>query len=77
MTRREALERIAQPAYDKETIEHDFEYVATKLDLSAAELRTLMHGPNKSYRDYRNSMAMIKVATQVLRALGVQETIIR
>jgi N-acetyl sugar amidotransferase len=77
MTRPEALERIAHPAYDEATIAHDFEYVATKLDLSAAELQRLMDGPNKSYRDYRNNMPLINAGTQVLRVLGIQKTIIR
>lgn len=77
MTRVEALERIAQPAHDEKTIAQDFEYVATKLDLDVVELRQLMNGPNKSYRDYRNNMTMIKVGTQVLRALGLQNAIIR
>jgi N-acetyl sugar amidotransferase len=77
MTRGEALEKIAQPAYDKATIADDFEYVATKLDLSVAALRDLMNGPNKSYRDYKNSMPLINAGTQVLRLLGVQRAIIR
>jgi hypothetical protein len=70
-------DRVAQPARSKETMEQDFEYVASKLDLSVAELRALQGGPNKSYRDYRNSMAMITLGTQVLRALGLQQAIIR
>jgi N-acetyl sugar amidotransferase len=77
MTREEALRRIAEPAYDSETIGQDFEYVATKLDLSVAELRELMNGPNKSYRDYKSSMKVIDFGTQVLRALGLQQVIIR
>jgi N-acetyl sugar amidotransferase len=77
MTRDEALRRIAEPAYDQETIAQDFEYVATKLDLSVAELRELMSGPNKSYRDYKSSMRVIDLGTQVLRALGLQQVIIR
>ena len=77
VTREEALKRISQPAYDAETIAEDFEYVATKLDLTVAELRELMNGPNKSYRDYRNSMTMINAGTRVLRALGLQLAIIR
>jgi hypothetical protein len=51
--------------------------VASKLDLSVAELRALQDGPNRSYRDYKNGMAMIGVGTQVLRALGIQQAIIR
>ena len=77
MTREEALQRVGQPAYDEATVTQDFEYVATKLDLSVAELRALMNGPNKSYRDYKSSMTLIGIGTQVLRALGIQQAIIR
>jgi N-acetyl sugar amidotransferase len=77
MTRNEALRKIAQRAYDDETIAQDFEYVATKLDLSADALRDLMKAPNKTYRDYRNSMPLINAGTQVLRLLGLQKAILR
>ena len=77
MTREEALERIAQPAYDEATIAQDFEYVATKLDLSVKELKQLLEGSNRSYRDYRNSMSLIEFGTKVLRATGEQRAIIR
>jgi len=77
MTREAALERIAQPAYDEATIAQDFEYIATKLDLTAAELKKLLEGTNRSYRDYRNSMSLIEFGTKVLRATGEQRAIIR
>jgi N-acetyl sugar amidotransferase len=77
LTRDEALQKIALPAYDAETIADDFEYIATKLDLSVAELRELLNGPNKTYRDYKNSMTLIDLGTRVLRALGIQRAIIR
>jgi N-acetyl sugar amidotransferase len=77
MAREEALERLAHPAYDRATIAQDFEYVATKLDLTVAELEQIMAGPNKTYRDYRNSMGLIDVGTRILRAAGVQRAIIR
>jgi N-acetyl sugar amidotransferase len=77
LTRAQALERIAKPAYAEDTIADDFEYIATKLDLSVAELKALMAGPNKSYRDYSNAMAPIELGTRVLRLLGVQRAIIR
>jgi hypothetical protein len=77
LSRDEALRRISQPAYDAETIAHDFEYVATRLDISVDELRALMNGPNHTYRDYRNSMTMIEAGTRILRAAGVQRAIIR
>ena len=77
MTREEALERIAKAAYDEATIGQDFEYIATKLDVSVAELEALLHGPKKSFRDYKSAMPMIHLGTQVMRALGVQRAIIR
>jgi N-acetyl sugar amidotransferase len=77
MTREEALARIAQPAYDPETIAADFEYIATKLDLTVEEFRALMNGSNRSYRDYRNQMALYNVGTKVLRAIGVQRAVMR
>lgn len=77
MTRDEALERIALPAYDAETIAEDFEYIATKLGLTVDELRALHAGPNRSYRDYRNNMGLIDLGTTILRATGVQRAIIR
>lgn len=77
MTRQEALEKIAQPAYDPDTIAEDFEYIATKLGLTVDELRALHGGPNKSYHDYKNNMGLIELGTHVLRAAGVQRAIIR
>ncbi len=77
MTREEALEKLAKPAYDKETIEQDFEYIAKKLDLTVADLQKLMKGQNKTYRDYKNNMALINTGTKVLKMLGIQKAIIR
>lgn len=76
-TRDEALVEIAQPAYDAETIADDFEYIATKLDVSVQDLKNIMAGPNKTYRDYKNSMTFIEFGTKVLRLLGIQRAIIR
>jgi N-acetyl sugar amidotransferase len=77
MTREEALERISKPAYDEATIAQDFEYIATKLDISVAELEALLKGPNRSYRDYKSAMPLIQLGTAVMRAFGVQRAIIR
>jgi hypothetical protein len=77
MTRADAVEKIAAPAYDAETIAHDFEYIATKLDITVEALQELLRGSNKTYRDYANRMPLINAGTQVLRLLGVQRAIIR
>jgi hypothetical protein len=77
MTREDALARLAQPAYDEKMVAADLEFVAAKLDISEDELQTLFSGPNRSYRDYENSMGIIDLGTRVLRALGVQRALIR
>ncbi len=77
MTREDAMDKIAKPAYDEATIAQDFEYIATKLDISVEQLRELWRGPNKSYRDYKSAMPLITLGTKVMRALGVQRAIIR
>jgi N-acetyl sugar amidotransferase len=77
LSRADAIEKIAIAAYDSATIAEDFEYIATKLDLTVNELQAIMAGPNKSYHDYRNSMGWIELGTKALRALGVQRAIIR
>ena len=73
----EALERIAKPAFDDETIAQDFEYIATKLDISVEELRALHELPLRSYRDFKSAMPLIQLGTAVMRATGVQRAIIR
>ena len=77
MTREEALERIAEPELDEQTMMQDFEYVAKKVDLTVAELWELFEGENKTYRDYKNSMALITLATKAMRALGIERRVIR
>jgi N-acetyl sugar amidotransferase len=77
MTREEALNRIDQAAYDERTIIQDFEYIAKKLDLNVSELKEIMVGENKTYRDYKSSMPLISLATKLLRGFGIQKVIIR
>lgn len=77
MTREEALHKIAVSPYDDHAAEQDIEFVAKKLEISVEELKELMRGKNKSYRDYKSRMPLINFATQILRALGIQKSIIR
>lgn len=77
MTREDALRRVAEKPYDEQTISQDFEYVATKLGFTVAELRKLMNGPNKTYRDYKSRMPLITLGTKVFRMLGIEKKIMR
>lgn len=77
LKREDALAKIAVPAYTEDALAQDFEYIATKLGLSVAELQALHAGENKTYKDYANDMALIELGTKVLRGLGIQRAIIR
>lgn len=71
MTREEALEKLKTPPYDESTIQQDFEYIATKLDISVDELRGYLNAPNKSYKDYKNQEYIYNLGATVLKALGI------
>ncbi len=72
MTREEALEKLSHPAYDEGTIDHDFEYVATKLGISVQELKSYMDAPNRTYRDYKSQRSVFAVGAGVMKALGLE-----
>jgi N-acetyl sugar amidotransferase len=73
MTRKEALEKLSQPAFDEETIKHDFEYIATKLGISINELQGYLDAPNKKYTDYKNQMWLYNFGAKVMRILGIEK----
>ena len=77
MSRNDALRRLEQPAYDPVTIADDFEYIATKLGISVAELEALRDGPKKFHWDYPNNMWLIEPGTLFMRATGQQRAVMR
>ncbi len=77
VTREEALAKLEQPAYDPATIDEEFEYIATKLGISAAELRQYHEMPLKSFRDYRNQAWMFDLGAKAMKALGMERNIKR
>jgi len=77
MTREEALEKLKKPAYDPETIDDEFSYIATKLNISVEELRHYFTMPKKFYWDYKNIVSVFVIGAKILRALGVEKSIKR
>lgn len=77
MTRDEALERLRVPAYDPDTIDDEFAYIARKLGISVEELRRYHTMPLKSYNDYRNQQLMFNLGAKILRAVGIERSIKR
>jgi len=77
MTREEALEKLKKPAYDSETIDDEFKYIATKLGISVEELKGYFDAPNKSYKDYKNQESMFILGAKILKLIGVEGAIKR
>ena len=77
MTRDEALKRLEKPPYDPATIGKDFDYVATKLGISADELNYYFTMPKKFYWDYNNQEKLFNAGARVLRAIGLEASIKR
>lgn len=77
MKREDAIKEMGKLAYDPETIDQDFEYIATKLGITADELRSYHELPNKSYKDYKNQYTTFRMGTKVLRALGIERRTMR
>ena len=72
ITRQEALKMLAQPPYDEETIAHDMEYIANKLNITLEELQSYLETPNRTYRDYRNQAWIYSIGAMMMRALGLE-----
>lgn len=77
MTREEALSRLEKPAYDPNTIGEEFEYIATKLGITAEELRGYHEMPLKTYKDYANRQWMFDFGARALKVLGIERAIKR
>lgn len=73
LTRAEALKNLRSTAYNPETIEEDFNYIANKLDITPDELRAHFEGDNKTYKDYKNQMWIYNLGAKVLKSLGVEK----
>lgn len=77
MTREEALEKLSKPAYNPETIEDEFNYIATKLRITPEELKGYFTMPKKFYWDYKNNEKIFNLGAKVLKAIGVERSIKR
>lgn len=73
MTRDEALARISKPELSDDFLEHEFEYVAHKLDLTVNELRTIFEGANKTSYDYKSKRFFIELGSKSLSILGLEK----
>ena len=67
MTREEALNVLETPPYDPEQMELDKEYVAKKMGITVDEFNDIISQPNKTPKDYKNEMWVIKLGVLISR----------
>lgn len=72
MERAEAVEKLKQPSYDAETIAHDIEFVAAKLNVTVDELNGYMALPRKTYKDYASQRGIYDIGAKVAKAVGLE-----
>jgi len=77
MTRDEALKELENLPYDETEIQHDIDYVATKLGITSDELMSYHTMPKKSHRDYKSQHLLFDYGAKVLKMLGVERAIKR
>jgi len=77
MSREVALEKLKKPAYDPTTIEDEYKYIATKLNISEDELKSYFNMPKKFYFDYKNQQTIFKAGARILKFLGIERSIKR
>jgi N-acetyl sugar amidotransferase len=73
MSRKEAMDVLVAPPYDEALAMQDLEYVAGKLDISKAQFIELMNGENKTFRDYKNSEKVLKLAIRLAMMVGIEK----
>jgi N-acetyl sugar amidotransferase len=72
MLRSDALEILKSPACDSDLVRQDFEFVASKLEISEEELTSYLNLPLKTYKDYRNQSSLFHLGAKVMRLLGLE-----
>ena len=77
MSRDEAIEKLKEPSFNLETIDEEFNYIATKLGISSEKLREYFNLPKKYYWDYKNQQTFFKFGGKILKFLGVEKSIKR
>ncbi len=73
MTRDEAIERISKPEVSSETMEHDINFICSKLGITREELNQIYKGTNKTFKNYKNKWHIITLGTRIMQLLGLEK----
>ena len=77
MNREDAIEILKRPAYNPDTIEDEFNFIATKLGIKSQELKEYFNMPKKFYWDYKNQEKLFNIGAKILKFIGVEKSIKR
>ena len=77
LLRKEALEKLKKPAYNKDHINDEFNYIAKKIGINSNELKKYLNMPKKFYWDYKNQERIFNFGAKVLQKLGLEKAIKR
>ena len=77
LSRQEALDKLKKTAYNKETIDDDFNFIAKKLGITKVKLKEYLTMPKKFYWDYKNQERIFNYGAKVLQKLGLEKAIKR
>ena len=77
MTRKEAMDKLDFYPISDEEIKNEFYFISQKLDISENELKSIMNGKNKSFKDYKSSYFIIQFFVKLLRFLKIESRLIR
>ena len=77
ISREQALLKLKQKPIDEEEARNEFNFVCKKLDISEGELKDIMNGENKSFKDYKSSYFLIQFCVKLMRFLKIESRIIR
>ena len=75
LKREEALEQLKRPAFNPETIDDEFNYIATKLGITPLVLREYFNMPKKFYWHYKNQEKLFNIGAKILKFIGVEKSI--
>ncbi len=70
MTRDEALNLLKKPPYQKENLNEDLNYIASKLRISVNELKEYHQMPKKFYWDYKNQSRLFRLGEKALKFIS-------
>lgn len=75
--RDDAIKRLEKSELSDFDLAKEFEYVASKLDISIDELQSIFDGENKTYEHYKNKRFLIGIGARILQRLGLEKRLFK